>query len=289
MSDEIRRWSDELARDPASLAFLRLGEALRRSGDTDVALKLALRGVERHPERVDAHDLVARIALDRDDIARAAEAWKTVLRSVPDHADALKGLAFISFKEGRLEDAERLLRRAAECGGGDSVAAALATVRRSSQGVVAPEDAPADTPDMPHVSDVPDPSETPDASVMTDPRWMFADVLTGEAQTALLLDRHGYVLGGLYLDAGGTDLAQEIGAQLSGISDEVVRATRHLAIGEWRSIVFETEAAVVAMAPAAHASLLVVAASRATPLGLMRRLLDRCAARCESWFPEGAA
>jgi predicted regulator of Ras-like GTPase activity (Roadblock/LC7/MglB family) len=92
------------------------------------------------------------------------------------------------------------------------------------------------------------------------------------------------VLGGLYLDPDGHDLAQEIGAQLSGISDEVVRAMRHLDIGDWRSIVFETEAAVVAMAPAPHATLLVVATSRATPLGLMRRLLDRCAARAAGWL-----
>ena len=34
MSDEIRRLSDELARDPSSLVFVPLGEALRRQGAT---------------------------------------------------------------------------------------------------------------------------------------------------------------------------------------------------------------------------------------------------------------
>jgi predicted regulator of Ras-like GTPase activity (Roadblock/LC7/MglB family) len=82
-------------------------------------------------------------------------------------------------------------------------------------------------------------------------------------------------------------VAQEIGAQLSGISDEVVRSTRHLDLGDWRSIVFETNAAVIAMAPATDSSLLVVAASRATPLGLLRRLLDRCAERAASWLSDG--
>jgi hypothetical protein len=48
-TDEIRQWSDELARDPASLVFLQLGEALRRQGQADVALKVAMRGMERHP------------------------------------------------------------------------------------------------------------------------------------------------------------------------------------------------------------------------------------------------
>ena len=43
---------------------------------------------------------------------------------------------------------------------------------------------------------------------------------------------------------------QDVGAQLSGISDEVLRSARHLDIGDWKSMTFETEAAVVAMAPA---------------------------------------
>ena len=93
--------------------------------------------------------------------------------------------------------------------------------------------------------------------------------------------------GGLYLDPDGHDLAHEIGAQLSGISDEVVRATRHLDIGDWRSIVFETEAASVAMAPTWNKGLLVVAASRTTPLGLLRRLLEQCAARAQRWLHDG--
>ena len=108
-----------------------------------------------------------------------------------------------------------------------------------------------------------------------------------DGQTALLLDANGYVLGGVYVDADGDDVSQDIGAQLSGISEEVLRAMRHLVIGAWRSITFETQAAVVAMSPAADDALVVVAASRATPLGLLRRLLDRCAERAARWL--GAA
>ena len=59
MADDIRRWSDELASDPSSLVFLQLGEALRRQNQLEVALKIALRGLERHPKSVEAHDLVA--------------------------------------------------------------------------------------------------------------------------------------------------------------------------------------------------------------------------------------
>ena len=264
MSSEIQRWSDELARDPASLAFLDLAETLRRDGQTDVTI--LRRGLERHPANVDAHNLMARVAVDKRDFVRAAEEWQTVLRLAPDHIAALKGLGYICFQEGRYEDAERYLSHAATRGGGDSVAAALDTVRRSSGELSA---------------------SAIEALVPSDPQWLFADLLVDAEQTALLLDESGYVLGGLYLDPDGHDLAHEIGAQLSGISDEVVRATRHLDIGDWRSIVFETEAASVAMAPTWNKGLLVVAASRTTPLGLLRRLLEQCAARAQRWLHDG--
>ena len=46
MSDEIRRLSEELARDPSSLVFMQLGEALRRGGQLDLGLRVANRGLE---------------------------------------------------------------------------------------------------------------------------------------------------------------------------------------------------------------------------------------------------
>lgn len=263
MADDIRRWSDELASDPSSLVFLQLGEALRRQNQLDVALKIALRGLERHPRNVEAHDLVARIAVDRRDFARAADGWEAVLRLDPNHVGAMKGLGYVSFQHGRFADAERYLGQAAARGGGPDVTSALATVRRSG-GFAAP---------------APEPPSS-------DPQWLFADLLVDDGQTALLLDGSGYVLGGLYVDDQGNDLGVEIGAQLSGISDEVVRSARHLDLGDWKAITFETEVAVVAMAPAPDDSLLVVAASRTTPLGLLRRLLDRCVERSTEWLAD---
>ena len=265
MADDIRGWSDELARDPSSLVFIQLGEALRRQGQLDVAFKIALRGTERHQRNPDAHDLVARIALDRRDFARAAEAWETVLTLKPTHLGALKGLGYVSYQQGRIDDAERYLSRARESGAGDDVVNALANMRRSSGAVRAPE-----------VSFGTD--------TLTEPQMLFADLLVDDGQTALLLDGAGYVMAGVYLDPDGNNVAQDIGAQLSGISEEVMRSVRHLDIGEWKAITFETQAAVVAMAPAPDDALLVVAASRATPLGLLRRLLERCADRAADWL-----
>ena len=266
MADDIRRWSDELARDPSSLVFLQLGEALRRQGQLDLAHKIATRGLERHPRHADAHDLVARIAVDRRDLARAHEEWETVLQLNPAHVGAMKGLGYVCYQQGRLEDAERYLHRAAAQGAERGVTGALAVVRQSSGA------APAYSGDLPAV---------------TDPTRIFAELLIDDGQTALLLDGSGYVLGGLYLDSAGNDVSQDVGAQLSGISEEVERSMRHLDIGAWRSIIFETQAAVVAMTPTLDDSLVVVAASRSTPLGLLRRLLERCAERATAWLSTG--
>jgi predicted regulator of Ras-like GTPase activity (Roadblock/LC7/MglB family) len=265
MADDIRRLSNELARDPSSLVFLQLGEALRREGQVDVALRIALRGVERHPRNTEAHDLVARIAVDRRDLARAFEEWEAVLKLDPTNVSAMKGLGYVCFQYGRFADAEWYLGQAAARGGGAAVSTALETVRRTSD----------------------DASASNDGALPADPQWLFADLLVEEGQTALLLDGNGYVVGGLYMDDSGEDLGEEIGAQLSGISDEVQRSTRHLDLGEWRSIMFETHEVVVAMAPSADDSLVVVAADRATPLGLIRRLLERCADRAASWLKNG--
>jgi len=268
VADDIRRWSDELARDPSSLVFLHLGEALRRQGQLEVALKIALRGLERHQRNVAAHDLVARIAVDRRDFPRAFVEWELVLRIEPDHIGAMKGLGYLCFHQGRVEEAEQYLNKAAAGGAGSDVKNALNMLRRTSGGVPlsAVESAVA--------------APTP----VSDRQYLFADQLLDEAQTALLLDATGYVLAGVYLDGDGNNVSSDVGAQLSGISDEVRRAARQLDLGDWKAITFETHAAVFAMAPVVQDNLIVIAASRATPLGLLRRLLERCGAFAADWL-----
>ena len=296
MTDDVRRWSDELARDPASLVFLPLGETLRRQGQLDLALKIATRGLERHSHNPDAHDLLARIAVDRGELQRAFDEWDMVLRLTPEHIGALKGMAFVRFQQGNTPDAEQYLQRAAEKnGGGDAeVAAALANMRAAGRGARergargAPENGADPTSHTPHpahlaarpASRVPHPSHN-------DPRALFADILGEHEQTALLLDDQGLVLAGIYVDGDGNDVGDEVGAELSGVTESARRATRHLDIGEWRAIILETEVAVVTMAPSTADGLLVVAASKATPLGLVRRVLDRCLERARKWLEAG--
>jgi tetratricopeptide (TPR) repeat protein len=288
MADAIHRWSEELARDPSSLVFLQLGEALRRQGQLDTALRIAVRGLERHPHNAEAHDLLARIAVARGELQHAFDEWDMVLRLAPNHLGALKGMAFVCFQQGRGADAQRYLEQAAAQGGDDEVKAALANMRRAG---------PPPRLSIPGTERSGEPVRMTPASVPAaraasaaagygpnDPHALFADLLGEHEQTALLLDDQGLVLAGIYLGEDGRDVGPEVGAELSGMTDAARRATRHLSIGDWRSIVLETEVAVVTMAPAVGDGLLVLAASRDTPLGLVRRVLDRCVERARVWL-----
>ena len=276
MVDDVRRWSDELARDPASLVFLQLGEALRRQGQHDLALKIAMRGLERHSHNADAHDLLARICVDRGELQRAFDEWDMVLRLTPAHIGALKGMAFVRYQQGNTDEAEKYLRRAAEQGGDAEVAAAMGRLKDAGRGTRGAE--------IPAMSSEESARPATRAANPTDSRALFADILGEHEQTALLLDDQGLVLAGMYLGENGSDVGAEVGAELSGVTESARRAARHLDIGDWRAIVLETEVAVVTMGPSAGDGLLLVAASKATPLGLVRRVLDRCLERARAWL-----
>jgi predicted regulator of Ras-like GTPase activity (Roadblock/LC7/MglB family) len=314
MADEIRRLSDDLARDPSSLVFLPLADALRRTGQLDVAMRVALRGLDRHPYLADAHDVLARIHADRGDVDRAADEWEMALRLDPSHAQASLGLGFVDFRRGDFESAERRLSAAAADGENPAVAAALAHVRSAlgSQSAVAVMNPPAlleagavTEPPAPTTAAsnaivaqlAPDPGmmraqvTTPPASIPEYPapdlsrsRQLFATALEGPDQSALLVDADGLVLAGSYDDGRGQDVADIVGAELAGVSSEAERAMRHLGLGAWTSLLVEADGAVVAMTPAPLGSLLVVAASRQTPMGLVRLLLDRALGRARDWL-----
>lgn len=290
MADEIRRLSDDLARDPSSLVFLPLADALRRTGQLDVALRVALRGLDRHPYLADAHDVLARIHADRGDVERAADEWEMALRLDPSHAQANLGLGFVDFRRGNFESAERRLSAVGADGQNPAVAAALVHVRsaQGSQSAAAVEEsndvatavavtAPPAAPSPAVIPEFP----TPDLSRS---RQLFVSALEGPDQSALLVDADGLVLAGSFNDAAGQDVAEIVAAELAGVSGEAERAMRHLGLGAWTSLLVEADGAVVAMTPAPLGSLLVVGASRQTPMGLVRLLLDRALTRARDWL-----
>ena len=309
-ADDIRRLSDELARDPSSLAFLPLGEALRRQGQRDMARKVAHRGLQRHPHNAEAHDLLARIEADAGDHERAFDEWDMALRIQPNHPGANKGLGFLCYTQGRLADAEGYLSVAAAADPDDeAIVAALEHVRSRLAG--GSQEAAHELPPVPQVSapepraaeahvsgeaepvhaapreEAPPPAR-PSGAGADDARNLFADLTADGRHTALLLDASGLVMAGQYISEDGRDSAQEVGAELSGVSDEARRAMRHLELGDWTSIVLEADAAIIAMAPAPSDGLLVVAAERSTPLGFVRRVLGQAGGRVREWMGTGA-
>lgn len=110
---DLQRWSDEVARNPRSLAFLPLARAYRRRGLRDAAYQLCVRGLESHPANVEAHGLLALLHLERGERQKAADEWSIVLRVDPDNFEALRGLGFCYLEADQVAKASQMLERAA--------------------------------------------------------------------------------------------------------------------------------------------------------------------------------
>jgi predicted regulator of Ras-like GTPase activity (Roadblock/LC7/MglB family) len=265
--ETIRRWSEELARNPDSLAFLRLAEELRGRRELDEARAVALRGLERHPYLADAHDMLARVHADAGDAERARDEWEMAVRIDPRHLPALKGLGFLAWRRRDLVGADRYLRAALQLDPADAGVArahARVTAMRAEAAAGAPDDS---------------------SAVAGDPvRMLFAPLLGDGDRTALLLDRDGLVMAGAYVDHDGRDVGDEIGAELSGVSDEATRALAHLGLGDWVAMLVEARHATLGLAPVPNGGVVLVAAARDTHIGFVRRLLAQARERAAAWL-----
>lgn len=253
-TDDIRRLSDELAREPGSLVFIPLAERLASAGDVEDAWLLATRGGHRHPANADAQALLARLATRRAEWDVALEAWErvaTLAAGSPRAAHARKAQAFVCFRCDRLADADRYLDAAAAAGGDPAaIAGARARVRQR----------------------LGDP----------DGRSLFDSLLEPGDLTALLVAADGGVAAGRCEAPDGRDVSAAVAGELAGVGDEATRAMRHLALGSWQTIVVEAADAMVALTPVGGGLALVATAS-STPLGRLRRLLDRVTDRARAW------
>lgn len=284
MSDDIKILSTELARDPQSLVFLRLGELLRQKRQFEAAARVALHGLERHPHLADAHDLYARILADRHDYERAFDEWDMTLRIAPQHTGALKGLAFLYFKIGDLAQAEAHLQTAAHIAPDDgSIAQAFAVIRG---GVTAPAGAPAERFE-PEATSVPPeaaaPAEPAEAVPPIPEERIFAG-LEGAEEGLLLLDAAGLVLGGALKTPDGADVTERVAAYLAGVSQEAGRTARLLELGGWRGLSAEGQGGHVFVAQPTPESLLLMLRDRSVPLGRLGLLAQRAAQAARTWL-----
>jgi len=307
MADEIKTLSAELARDPHSLVFLRLGDLLRQRGQLDAAHRVALNGLERHPHLADAHDLYARILADKRDYERAFDEWDMARRIAPGHMGALKGLAFLYFKVGdvaqavaHLEEAERIapddftIQQALAMVRGQPMGSAAA--RTSGHGGLQPgsPSAPsaASTPSTPPPAPLPPPPAVaeepmaPPAGPLED-RRVFAG-LEGAQEGLLLLDAAGRVLGGALRDWNGADVTEAVAAYLAGVSLEAGRTAKLLGLGAWTGLAAEGQLGHIHLAQPGPDALLLLVRDRSVPMGRLAIIAQRAAMTARRWLEQQA-
>jgi tetratricopeptide (TPR) repeat protein len=279
VSDEIRALTARLADEPTSLAFLELGEALRRRAQYDAAAKVARGGLSRYPGLADAHDLLARILSDQGDLAGAFDAWADALRLDPMRSSALKGLAFLYFRAGDHAAALEHLARAAEADPDDvTVPAAIARIRREADG---PEEAP-----EPAVAAAAPAPLTPAPKAAPPPDSPFADFSEGE-RGLLLADANGLRLGGSLMAPGGADAGDRVAAELGGVVREAGRASRMLGLVSGHSIAIETPAAFLVLVPPSAETVLLASREPSVPMARLGLLAERAARVARLWLERG--
>ncbi len=253
MSDDIQRMTTELARNPRSLIFLTLGEVLRQRGQLTAALAVAEAGLLRYPSLPDAHDLVGRVRSDRGEGDEAFDAWTVALRLNPAHAGALRGLAFLAFREGDLERAERHLRAAL------SVTPDDPSLRNALQKVIQ-HGGQRTLPDRP--------------SPLRD------------REQSLLVDGRGRLFGGRLRGVDGGDVSEVVAAEIAGVMREAGRVTRILALGAWRGLSMECggSGALAHFAPPTDSTVLLVMGEPGTPVGRLALEAEASAASARRWL-----
>jgi tetratricopeptide (TPR) repeat protein len=273
VTEDIKTLTTRLAEEPSSLAFLDLGEALRRRGQLEAAYKVARGGVSRYPSLAEAHDLLGRILGDQGDLAGAFDAWAEALRFDPMRIGALKGIAFLYFKAGDVPAALEHLRRAAEIDPDDpTIGQALERVRRA----VAPDSSPggASFPEAP--------AEAPAVDL---PKAHSAPAQNGHVeQGVMLVDSKGLRLNGTLLSPTQEDVGDRVAAELAGVSREATRTSRLLGLGTWEAIAVESpEGNLYLVAPTPDTMLLTVRDS-SLPMARLGLIAERAARHARAWL-----
>jgi tetratricopeptide (TPR) repeat protein len=110
-SDEIRHYEARLAREPSSQAFAALGEAYRRAGRCDEAVRLCRQGIERYPGYATARLVLAKALLDQGEIREARTEVEQFLEGEADHEPALRIALECALRDGDPPGALRHVRR----------------------------------------------------------------------------------------------------------------------------------------------------------------------------------
>jgi tetratricopeptide (TPR) repeat protein len=279
VTDDIKTLTARLADEPSSLAFLELGEALRRRGQLEAAYKVARGGLARYPTLADAHDLLARILGDQGDLAGAFDAWAEALRFDPMRIGALKGIAFLYFKAGDVPAALEHLQRAAEVDPDD------VSIRQAIDRVRTPSESPAPT-DIPVESPALEPSRAPvnETAAASAPAASNGHLEAG----VMLVDAKGLRLNGTLLSPGNEDVGDRVAAELAGVSKEATRTSRLLGLGTWQAIAVESPEGNLFLVPPTPDTLLLTVRDSSLPLARLGLMADRAARDAREWLARHA-
>jgi len=260
VSDDIKTLTARLADEPASLAFLELGEALRRRGQLDAAYKVARGGLARYPGLADAHDLLGRILGDQGDLAGAFDAWAEALRLDPMRLGALKGIAFLYFRAGDAPAALEHLQRASEIDPDDeSIRQAMARVSAGPKPAAAPI-----------VEPEPAPSPAPASA-------------NGNS-SGMLVDNNGLRLNGSCRSPDGRDVGEPVAAELAGVSREAARTSKLLGLGAWQAIAVESPKWNLFLVQPTPDTVLLTMREAALPLAQLGLAAERGAREAREWL-----
>src|SRR3989454_5909503 len=226
-----------------------------------------------------SHDLYARILADKHDYERAFDEWDMALRIAPDHVGALKGLAFLYFKVGDVQQAAAHLEAAQRAAPNDpGVAQALAMARGGGT-----EESGAAAPGGRGTEALTEPEPIAPAAQPLEEARVFAG-LEGAQEGLLLLDASGRVLGGALKDSGGRDVTDAVAAYLAGVSQEAARTVKLLGLGKWTGLAAEGNHGHVHLAAPTSDALLLVVRDRAVPMGRLAVIAQRAALAARRWL-----
>jgi tetratricopeptide (TPR) repeat protein len=281
VTDDIKTLTARVAEEPSSLAFLELGEALRRRGQLDAAYKVARGGLSRYPALADAHDLLGRILGDQGDLAGAFDAWADALRFDPMRIGALKGIAFLYFRAGDVVAALEHLRRAAEIDPDDpSITQAIDRIRSSTgeSGVseTSSELVPSEPVPVPGASRGP---SSPGAEPVVDPGS------NGQGEYGVMLvDGNGLRLNGTLLSPSSEDVGDRVAAELAGVSKEAARTSRLLGLGTWQAIAVESPEGNLYLIPPTPETMLLTVRDPSLPMARLGLIAERAAREARQWL-----
>jgi tetratricopeptide (TPR) repeat protein len=277
VTDDIRTLTTRLADEPSSLAFLELGEALRRRGQLEAAYKIASGGVSRYPGLADAHDLMARILGDQGDLAGAFDAWAEALRFDPMRIGALKGIGFLYYRAGDTAAALDHLHRAAEIDPDDlSISQALDRIRSAT--------AESDTSE-PDVEVAPLPVEV--ASAPSENMASSTPVFGANEPSdhgLMLVDGNGLRLSGTLRSPSNEDVGDRVAAELAGVSKEASRTTKLLGLGPWQAIAVESPEGNLFMVAPTQETVLLTLRDPSLPMARLGLIAERAAQEARTWL-----